>query len=143
MSDCRPDKALSTTGDVIGILTFALGVFSFCAAFFAITHDAPREIEDYKESLEERKGHIEKARGYFDELRRVADSDWEQSDIKDIIHTSLQRLETRRQAMYDSLSKVRGRLQWWYRRQDMLLSMARIETQLQHLGAIQLTFLLL
>ncbi|PVH68450.1 hypothetical protein DL98DRAFT_599520 [Cadophora sp. DSE1049] len=143
MSDNPPDSPLSTTGNIIGILTFALAVFSFCAAFYAITHDAPREIEAYRESLKERKDHIKEIKRYFDELDIVADSVLEQSPIDPLIHNSLRSLENRRQVMEKELSNIRGRLQWWYRRQDMATSMARIETQLQHLGAIQLTFLLL
>lgn len=143
MSDSPSDSPLSTTGNVVGILTFALGVVSFLAAFYAITHNAPREIQNYKDSLKERKDHIKEISLYFEELDVVADAELEQSHIKSSVRSSLKGLEAHRQAMEDDILQTKGRLQWWYRRQDMATSMATIETQLQHLGAIQLTFLLL
>ncbi|KAF2122222.1 hypothetical protein BDV96DRAFT_682204 [Lophiotrema nucula] len=142
-SSGQPDSPLSTTANVLGILTFALGLISFCAAFFAITHDAHREITDYQYSMREKKGHIDEIYKYFEELDIAADSELESSSVKTLIGRSVQDLERRRLAMERDLTQVRGRLQWWYRRKDMGISMARIETQLQHLGAIQLTFLLL
>jgi hypothetical protein len=68
------DSPLSTTGNIIGILTFALGVFSFCAAFFAITHDALREIMDMQAALEERGSHIYELECYFEALDIAADA---------------------------------------------------------------------
>ena len=118
MSDCPPDSPLSTTGNVIGILTFVLGIVSFCAAFYAITHNAPQEILDYKESLRERKAHIKQIHQYFEELNDEADSELEGNPIKQLMDNSMTDLENRRQTIEEDLFHVGGRLQWWYRRQD-------------------------
>ena len=142
-TDAPADSPLSIAGNITGILTFALGVFSFCAAFFAITYDAHREIQDLKDTVKERKLHIDEIERYFEELDIAADADFEQSQIKQIVGTSLSGLKKRNTEMERDLGAVRGRLQWWYRRQDVTSSLARIETQLQYLGAVQLTFLLL
>ncbi|TPX16471.1 uncharacterized protein E0L32_003765 [Thyridium curvatum] len=143
MADGPADSPLSTTGNVIGILTFALAVVSFLAAFYAITHNAPDEIEDYKMSLRDREVHIQKIRDYFDEADRYADGQLEGNPIKDVIDSILADLEARRQKMEEVIGSVNGRLQWWYRRQDMVVAMARVENQLQYLSTLQLTFLLL
>ncbi|KAK3360375.1 hypothetical protein B0T25DRAFT_446864 [Lasiosphaeria hispida] len=142
-SESAADSPLSIAGNITGILTFALGVFSFCAAFYAITYDAHREIQDLKDAVAERKSHVDELERYFEELDVAADADFEQSHIKPIVEKSLSGLKARHVEVEKELAAIRGRLQWWYRRQDITSSLARIETQLQHLGAIQLTFLLL
>jgi len=141
-SEGPADSPLSIAGNVTGILTFALGVFSFCAAFYAITYNAHGEIQSLKEAIEERKLHVDELERYFEELDVAADADFEDSRIKHIIGNSLASLKKRHLDMERDLGAIKGRLQWWYRRQDITSSLARVETQLQYLGAIQLTFLL-
>ncbi|KAM5345989.1 hypothetical protein ACJ41O_011850 [Fusarium nematophilum] len=124
MADCPPDSPLSTTGNIIGLLTFALGLFSFCAAFYAITHNATQEIDDYEKSLAERKAHIAQIRQYIEDADVAADAELEGNPIKDLIFKTLSDLEARRRTMERDIYGVGGRLQWWYRRQDSDLACA-------------------
>jgi hypothetical protein len=64
------------------------------------------------------------------------------------VRDALDSLKAGREDMERELTAIKARrtgcrLQWWYRRQDMTTRLARIETQLQHLGAVQLTLILL
>jgi len=118
MSNCPPDSPLSTAANITGILTFALGIVSFCAAFYAITYNASQEIRDCNDSLREMKAHINQIAEYFEELKAEADSELEHNPIKQSLDKSLNGLKTRRQKIEQDLSHIAGRLQWWYRRQD-------------------------
>jgi hypothetical protein len=143
MAEDQPDSPLSTTANVLGILTFALGLLSFCAAFFAITHDAHREMQESKYSIKERKAHIQVLQQYFRELDTVADSELEQSSMGKLVHTSLINLARQTRAVEQEINGTRGRWQWWYHRKDVVTAISRIDSQLQHVRSFQLTFLLL
>ncbi|KAK3324980.1 hypothetical protein B0H66DRAFT_529033 [Apodospora peruviana] len=101
-----PSASLETSP---GILTFALGVFSFCAAFYAIRYNAHREFQDLKDAVEERKSHVDELERYFEELDVAADADFEQSPIKPIIGNSLSSLKERHLEMESELNAIKGR----------------------------------
>ncbi|KAH8691734.1 hypothetical protein GQ44DRAFT_201771 [Phaeosphaeriaceae sp. PMI808] len=120
MPECPPDSPLSMTGNIVGILTFALAIFSFCAAIFAITNNAPQEIKDCEEYLKELKGHIQEIDGYFKRLNMEADRDLERNSIKELVSGAIYSLKTRLDVTGAALSNIRGRWHWWYCRQGML-----------------------
>jgi len=126
-SEGPTDSALSIAGNVVGILTFALGVFSFCVAFYTITYDAHREIQDLKDAFEGGKSHVEELGRYFEDLDIAADVDFEHSCIKPIVANSLWSLKRRHRELETELGDIRGRLQWWYRRKDITSSLAVIK----------------
>ncbi|MBE3047797.1 hypothetical protein IMZ48_35865, partial [Candidatus Bathyarchaeota archaeon] len=72
--DCD-DSALSVFANVLGILTFALGVVAYMVAFTAVTRGAANDIQDTSASLGMTSQHLEQTRRFFDDLQNEGDPD--------------------------------------------------------------------
>ncbi|KAG8156543.1 hypothetical protein KVR01_013647 [Diaporthe batatas] len=135
------DSALSTTANIIGILTFALATLSFCLAFYAVTADAPREMKRFADYVTQRKAHINEISEFFEDRDVEADNELEKS---------LGTAERRRKELQENVYKICGssatsltkRIWWWMERRDMSLAMAEVDMQIHHLTALQISFLL-
>lgn len=144
------DSPLSTTANIIGILTFALAAFSFCLAFYAATADAPREVESYKGYVFQRRAHIEDIRQFFDERAVEADNELERTRLKELVLETLTSAEEGRielQEKVDMICDSQGmsiskRIWWWMERRNMSMEMAGVDVQMDHLTALQISFLL-
>lgn len=144
------DSPLSTTANIMGILTFALATFSFCLAFYAATADAPREVESYKNYVFQRRAHIEDIRQFFDERAVEADNELEKTRLKELVLETLTSAEEGRielQEKVDMICDSQGmslskRIWWWMERRNMSMEMAGVDVQMDHLTALQISFLL-
>lgn len=138
----HPTAPFSTTSNVTGILTWVLGVVWTCLVLLAATYNAPQEIRDYEASLAERQYHIQKIDRFVQELIVGADLQME-SELRDLLTNAIREAKSYQEGLLGKVREVKGsRLQWWFRRQGMASSMTRLETQMQHLSGLQLTFLL-
>lgn len=144
------DSPLSTTANIIGILTFALATFSFCLAFYAATADAPREMKRFEDYVIQREAHINEISEFFEDRDIEADNELENSSLGDLVSESLGTAERRRRELQESIYRICGssvtgltkRIWWWMERRDMNLAMAEVDIQIQHLTALQISFLL-
>lgn len=144
------DSPLSTTANIIGILTFALGTLSFCIAFYAATADAPWEIKSYQDYIIQRRVHINEITQFFQDRDIEADHELENSSLGRLVSESLGLAETRRRALEKHVYEIYGggavglstRLRWWMERRDMSMAMAGVDMQIHHLTALQISFLL-
>ncbi|KAH8646731.1 hypothetical protein BX600DRAFT_476849 [Xylariales sp. PMI_506] len=134
------DSPLSYTGNVTGILTFALGLIASCVAFLSITRNAENEIQTLNLIVVETNQHISDITGYITrlELRRVDNP---------LLVESLHNYDTAQREVADYLSKfitstsLWNRLKWWYMAKETAAMMARLNNHQQRITAIQLTFL--
>lgn len=144
------DSPLSTTGNITGLLTFALATFSFCLAFYIATEGALKEMDDYQVYLDQRKDHIAVIRQFFEERDIEADHELEISGLQELIRNSLKSAEERREKLEQEVGKIRNtpgvdigkRIQWWMRRRDMSLATASVEIEIHHLTALQMSFII-
>ncbi|KAH8755067.1 hypothetical protein F5883DRAFT_571883 [Diaporthe sp. PMI_573] len=135
------DSPLSTTSNIVGILTFALATLSFCLAFYAATADAPREMRSYKGCLIQREAHIEEIGQFFNKRDVEADNELENSPLKGLVSGSLRLAEERRKELQTNVYKICGteqmsisqRVWWWRERRDMNMATAGVDIQIQHL----------
>ncbi|KAK3339054.1 hypothetical protein B0H65DRAFT_288758 [Neurospora tetraspora] len=144
MSDDKGDSPLSTLSNVVGLLTFTLGLLTLVVTFLSITHSADREIEDIQEKLQARECHISQIEDHFNKLENEAHSDWEGSKIRSNFLMTLNKIKDYHLKATVELEKNSKKHHWWwYNRPDVMGAVAAIETQFQHLNTIQLTFLLI
>lgn len=144
------DSPLSTTANIIGILTFALATFSFCLAFYAATADAPREVQSYKCYVFQRRAHIEDIRQFFNERAIEADSELEKTQLKELVSGTLTSAEDGRTELQEKVNKIcdsqvmslSKRIWWMMERRTMSMGMAGVDMQMNHLTALQISFLL-
>ncbi|OAG37612.1 hypothetical protein AYO21_08220 [Fonsecaea monophora] len=94
MSDVPPEdseSALSTTADIFGILTFALGLFASCVAVMAAMYHANEDVEYYKGILRESREQIVQMKDLFEQMNIEADGAF--LPVRDPINSSLKDLQ--------------------------------------------------
>jgi hypothetical protein len=144
-SECG-DSPLSWTGNVVGILTFALGVIISSAAFIAATRGADKEIQYSKEILRETKEHINKIHTQLDTLKYRGGNNLQGMDL--LIYDSLESLNVARKDMDGKLAdfktptSVWNRVRWWYDEKEIGVGMAKLDFQGQLFATVNLTLLL-
>jgi len=144
------DSPLSTTGNVLGILTFALGLFAYCIAFSVVVRGADRELAAALATLVDTARQIAEVKQFLDDEEREADPDYR--TMKDMIDSSESSYKA---AKYEFESQLEpfimsphgnmsflGRFRWWYREKDLAAAATRLENRKQHFATIQLTYLL-
>ncbi|KAI0521175.1 hypothetical protein F5B22DRAFT_41262 [Xylaria bambusicola] len=141
------DSPLSVTGNIIGILTFALGVFAFCATLFAVLRGANEEICRIRQTLNETESEIQDIYPYFTGLELEADEDLKNHQA--LVQQCLEGLvDARTTVSYrlESIEKVQSGLcrplGWWWREKEIQGGLLRIENHKRQIMIIQLTFLL-
>ncbi|KAL8691688.1 MAG: hypothetical protein Q9218_003144 [Villophora microphyllina] len=73
---CAGDSPLSTTANILSILTFALGLFASYVALISATHGAPLEIKRLVEDLRATQREINRVAEYiFDDMHNHPTSD--------------------------------------------------------------------
>ncbi|KAK5994378.1 hypothetical protein PT974_04852 [Cladobotryum mycophilum] len=144
--DCG-DSPLSTTGNILGILTFALGLVVSLFALLAVVRGAEHEVGFLVSSLEETGKQIRHSREYFHLLDVESDDDLQY--MRDLTLAALNDLETSQRGMMEDLVRTQSsissfwtRLDWWYRQKDVAAELSKLDSQKHHLNSIQLTFLL-
>ncbi|KAK4452244.1 hypothetical protein QBC34DRAFT_399501 [Podospora aff. communis PSN243] len=147
------DSALSTTANVTGILTFALGLFASLLLFFSITRNADSEIRNLLHIVAETENHISGMRRYIRWLAIRRDDD-DLADMQDSLTDSIVRFDRTRQEVSTYLAGFRterspstwtivwARVKWWYMEKETAGQMARLEGFNQRITAAQLTLLL-
>ncbi|KHE85862.1 hypothetical protein GE21DRAFT_1348241 [Neurospora crassa] len=119
MSDDQGDSPLSTISNVVGLLTFALGLLTLVVTFLSTTHSAEREIEDIREKLQARENHIREIEYHFEKLDREAHSDWEGSQSKIDFLMTLEKIKQHHQKARNALDTYsKKHYWWWYNRPD-------------------------
>jgi hypothetical protein len=144
------DSALSTTANILGILTFVLATLSFVIAFYAATADAPREIKSFQDYAIQREDHINEIAEFFEDRGIEADNELENSSLGDLVSESLRTAEQRRRGLQENVYRICSssalsltkRVWWWMERRDMSMAMAEVDIQIHHLTALQISFLL-
>ena len=152
--DCS-DSPLSVVANTLGILTFALGVTAYFAAFTAMTRGAAKEIEETWNVLRMTQEQIEQAKQFFNALADRSDPDI--NAMKGLVGDSLDGFKAAKQGMVRLLDdlgleekgpnhKVIGlswslRLRWWYYEKDVAAGMAKLRESQQHFAAARLIFL--
>lgn len=155
--DCG-DSPLSTTGNVLGILTFALGVFAYLAVFFAMTRGAENEIRYCARVLAETEDHIKEIEYYKDLLTARGDQDARRlRDAMDTFRRTYSKIQQDLDNFKDrcgigntDLSDEKSawtastwtRINWWYVASNMTAQMGRLDSHKQHFAAIELTVIL-
>lgn len=119
MSDDKGDSPLSTLSNVVGLLTFTLGLLTLVVTFLSITHSADREIEDIQEKLQARECHISQIEDHFNKLENEAHSDWEGSKIRSNFLMTLNKIKDYHLKATVELEKNSKKHHWWwYNRPD-------------------------
>ena len=134
MSQCCPDSHLSTTGNVIGIFTFALGVFAYCITYVVVTHGATSEMEDFSTNLRIAKDQILKLLEHFSNLQLQADPDVvDDTTIKSALNALIEPLrdlcnqvESIKDQSSSSSLHIWRHLYWVYKRGEIVGKMAMI-----------------
>jgi hypothetical protein len=142
------DSPLSITGNVLGILTFALGLLASALAFLVITSGIQSELSTLELSLEKTGHQISHSRRYFQ--LRDSERDAILQEMGGEIAAALNSAERLYiellgsvRTVKESADSVWTRVGWWYHgRQAVTANMARLESEKTHLGTLQLTFLL-
>jgi len=142
------DSPLSLTGNIVGILTFAIGLLASSLAFFIIASGIQDELTALESSLAKSGHQIQHSRRYFQ--ARDSDRDLALQEMEAEMAAALDSTETLYLEVLDKVRRVREsagsvwtRISWWQRgRQAVASDMARLESEKTHLGSLQLTFLL-
>jgi hypothetical protein len=140
------DSPLTWTGNVLGILTFALGLIISSAAFVAATRGADKEIEYSKGILKETEEQIDKISTHMDTLKYRGGNNLQHMD--QLIYDSLESLRVAREAMDGKLKQFKtptfiwNRVRWWYDEKEIGVGMAKLDCQRQLVATVQLTLLL-
>ncbi|CEF72025.1 hypothetical protein FGSG_11692 [Fusarium graminearum PH-1] len=145
--DCG-DSPLSTTGNILGILTFALGLFLSTFAFMVAVRSAETEIDDLIESLESTGRYIDQMTRFFATMNHEADLEITgmgllpsnaTKSISDTQTKLLQDLEETKK----TISQLPTRVDWWYRAKDVEAKLSKLDSERQHLHSVQLALLLM
>ncbi|KAF8856375.1 hypothetical protein BDZ45DRAFT_675605, partial [Acephala macrosclerotiorum] len=143
--ECR-DSPLTWTGNVLGILTFVLGLTISSAAFVAATRGADKEIQYSKGILRETEEQINKIQAQLDTLKYRGGNNLQHMD--QLIYDSLESLKNAREAMDRKLTNFKtptslwNRVLWWYDQKEIGVGMAKLDCQGQLFSTVQLTLLL-
>lgn len=152
--DCD-DSPLSVVSNILGVLTFALGVFAYIAAFIAVTRGATKDMRDTEDVLKATQRQVEQIKRFLEVLQNRGDPDLDV--MKALVGESLQDFVEAQAEMDEFLLgfKVAGdghrvklagesmgsRFRWWYHEKDKEAGMAKLRGYQQHFAAVQLTFL--
>lgn len=154
--DCGGDSALSTTGSIVGILTFALGLLASYAAIGALTREALYEIDSFSSDLERIKTQVNSLLHFFKDETRTSNSDFEaygqslQQPLKSLLGSigglmieleALDRLNTKSSNPFDF--QARRRIVWvLYKRKNFIEEMARVSSYRAEILGAQMSLLL-
>ncbi|KAM5354704.1 hypothetical protein ACJ41O_001351 [Fusarium nematophilum] len=156
------DSVLSTTGNVLGLLTFAFSFFLSLAAFLTITRNADGEVRDLHRALDRTDKHIGQINSYLRDLEMQRDPVL--GEMRDAMASSFHEFKIAINDIRKHLSRFGdapsddedGRvsrsqapssssywtsLRWWYDEKDTAAKMAKLESYRQHFNAIQLTLI--
>jgi hypothetical protein len=141
------DSPLSYTGNITGILTFALGLIVSFIAFITIIRGAGNEIQSLLHTVEETEEHIAQMKTHIKrwDLRRP---NAEIQDIISLLMMSLDQFGEARKEAADHLELFKrplslcSRIRWWYMEKETSAYMARLDSHNQRITAAQLTLLL-
>jgi hypothetical protein len=152
--DCA-DSPLSIVGNVVGILTFVLGVFAYVAAFIAVTRGAANDMRDTEDVLKATQGQIKQITDILKVLYNRSDPALQ--DMKSLVDDSLQSLVKAKDDLNEFLLRFKvardgredmvadeslwSQFKWWYYERDKEARIAKLRGSQQHFAAVQLTFL--
>lgn len=152
--DCD-DSPLSITSNILGILTFAAGLFLSFAAFVTITRNASNEIQDLYTTLDQTDKHIQFLKYHFRDLEGDSDPLFNEmqdamvhlyilfraacQDVRNHLRTfgHIRERVSERRVSTSAWDNVR----WWYYEKDTAAKIAKLDGYRQHFTAIQLTFM--
>lgn len=149
------DSPLSYTGNIVGILTFVLGLLISFAAFLAATRGADEERRRSREVVQRTKNQIMGIRDHIEDLKYQAGSNLEGMD--NLIDDCLKSFDEAWRDINGKLNEskpigtfktgrspmsVWDRIRWWYHEKEIIGGLARLESQRQFFATVQLAFLL-
>lgn len=141
------DSPLSFTGNIVGLLTFALGLLASCVAFLSIVRNADSEIESLVRDTNETKAHIVKMSIHIGKLGLRQNSP-DLKDMYDLLTDCLAGFAKAQNSVAKHLEMFRlptslwTRVKWWYMEKETAAQMAKLDSYNQRITALQLTFLL-
>ncbi|KAK0701324.1 hypothetical protein B0H67DRAFT_650545 [Lasiosphaeris hirsuta] len=140
------DSPLSTTGNILGILTFAYAIIASCLVFLAVIRTADSEMQQLFSQIRQTSRHIETLGSYFRELDLVADIDL--APMRGPIKVALKDWRKTNQGLAARVGKlsemgpgIKRRIMWWYGQNEMLASMAKLRSEKDDFSALLLTYL--
>lgn len=150
--DCG-DSPLSVLANVLGILTFALGLAASFAAFAAITRGATREMEETWKVCSMAGQQIAQADRFLTTLHYRSDADLKA--MEELVRDSLDALKAARKEMESDLREFKmddteresprlpssSRLKWWYYERGVRAGVMKLRESQQHFAAVQLMLL--
>ena len=152
--DCD-DSPLSVVANVLGILTFALGLLAAIGAFAAVTRGAKIGLADTQDALKMARQQIDHTHRLMSILRNRGDPDLE--TIGSMVEDTLRGFLLAKEDMEDLLQQLRveskglgvqrrvtslwGRLKWWYCESEVESSMAKLREFQQYFAAVHLMLL--
>jgi hypothetical protein len=149
------DSPLSVTGNVVGILTFALGIAAYCIAFYVLGRGALDEIEGFQADIEQVRMQLIAILEYCKSEEANSTPDFQA--FQKSLQVSLELLVGTLKVLYDDLKslsqpnpksrnpfgfQLRRRMMWARRRPHFAERMARVSSQKVEVQAIQTSFLL-
>ncbi|RSM18126.1 hypothetical protein CDV31_003048 [Fusarium ambrosium] len=140
MADCPDDSPLSTTGSIVGILTFTLGLFTFIVALYTITRNGSVEKKYFESYRVDRQAYVSRLKDLLSS--RWASSNMEVMPLIEDFDECMQRIEDHLKQMNEKLN-VNNSKPWYWRRSDLASLREAADLEVQFLGALQLTILFL
>jgi hypothetical protein len=152
---CCSDSALSTTGNIVGILTFALGLAASYVVYGALTRGALDEIDSFSRDLDRIKTQVIPFLRFCENENRNSNSDFKvyeqglEQSLRSLLGSidgllrdlqALHRLNTRSSNPFDF--QARRRFVWVFKRQNFMEKMARISSHRAEMLGVQMSLLL-
>ncbi|KAH8906838.1 hypothetical protein BR93DRAFT_978361, partial [Coniochaeta sp. PMI_546] len=139
------DSPLSWAGNIVGLLTFTLGVFATFTAILAATGNAEQEIEANKKLIKQTRSHLNRINDSVNGLLKDADRDY--GSLKLVIDGAVDAYD---KAVNDTDKYMKENfpnpkhcwthVKWWYMEKETAARFANLQSCSEHLTAAQLTF---
>jgi hypothetical protein len=152
---CCSDSALSTTGNIVGILTFALGLVASYAVYSALTWGALDEIGSFSRDLDRIKNQVIPFLRFCEIENQTSNPDFQayeqglEQSLRSLLASiaallrdlrTFDRLRTKSSNPFDF--QARRRFVWMYKRQKFMEEMARISSHRAEMLGVQMGLLL-
>ncbi|KAI1090103.1 hypothetical protein F5B19DRAFT_464659 [Rostrohypoxylon terebratum] len=145
--DCS-DSPLSTTANILGILTFMVSLIIPSIVFATVIRDVDKELNYLIHSLEEIGHEIKYTRDYYHQFAVEADADLEamqsiiKANLEELSSTQI-RLYKRLQGEQKTIGNLSTRIKWWYKEKDATAAeMFQLQSRKHHFTTLQIIFLM-
>jgi hypothetical protein len=142
---CPPcgDSPLSVTGNVVGILTFALAMAASIIAFTSVTRNAPKDIKESREVLNAALEHMDSIKVY-ETLVNNRNQDPQIKSLSnsyDVFKGAYNKVDEKLCKFESDKSSIWKRFAWWFQERDMNAGIAKVRSQMHEYTAVLLSYL--